>query len=106
MCDIILHTRASLSDIQHWAIVQAFSHESHEAIHVTTINQLQYRLYTNKTWSNSLITSWLYHSYISERSKPAVNQKPHEVEIKEVSLLDFTYSEIFNKVKFWVNFNF
>jgi hypothetical protein len=48
MCDIILHTRASLSDIQHWAIVQAFSHESHEAIHVTTINQLQYRLYTNK----------------------------------------------------------
>ena len=56
MCDIILHTRASLSDIQHWAIVQAFSHESHEAIHVTTINQLQYGLYTNKTWSNSLIT--------------------------------------------------
>ena len=44
MCDIILHTRASLSDIQHWAIVQAFSHESHEAIHVTIINQLQYGL--------------------------------------------------------------
>ena len=64
MCDIILHTRASLSDIQHWAIVQAFSHESHEAIHVTTINQLQYGLYTNKTWSNSLITPLFDTSFV------------------------------------------